>query len=145
MATTSSGRQVFERAVQFQFDEGSWSGVDTMEPREAAVELRREYWEPLRCGEMPPMWAMAAFDMAVNHQDIGATARTLQEALAVGMSIDGTVVDPLLMELAKKRDPLHLGRFHSIRAQMVLVSCEAGERVEKVRRVMECYALCRGM
>lgn len=143
MATTSSGRQVFERAVQFQFDEGSWSGVDTMDPREAAVELRREYWEPLRCGEMPPSWALAAFDMAVNHGSVAETVRTLQEA--VGLSVDSTLVDPLLIELAKKRDPLYLGRFHSIRVQMVLIGCEAEERVEKVRRVMECYAACRGM
>ena len=50
---------------------------------ERAKEIyRRDYWDPLRCDELPEKIAIAAFDCAVN-QGVGRAARVLQAVLNV--------------------------------------------------------------
>ena len=70
--------------------------------REAAGSIyRRDYWDKLRCGEMPWPVAVVMFDAGVN-QGVGAAARTLQRAL--GVTQDG-VLGPATMAALAKRDP----------------------------------------
>lgn len=57
--------------------------------RSRAVELyHRDFWERMRCDEMPWPLSFVAFDAAVNH-GTGTAARMLQEALRV--EVDGVV------------------------------------------------------
>lgn len=55
---------------------------------DAKAIYRRDYWEPIRCGEMPWGFGVTAFDAAVN-QGPWAAASLLQ--LAVGAMADGKV------------------------------------------------------
>lgn len=53
--------------------------------REDAIEIyRRDYWQPLRCDELPAGVALVVFDSAVN-QGVGYAARCLQQALGVAV------------------------------------------------------------
>lgn len=55
--------------------------------REGAAEIyRRDYWEPLRCDELPPGVALSLFDTGVN-MGVKAAVRLLQTA--VGGAVDG--------------------------------------------------------
>lgn len=57
--------------------------------REQAIEAYRDgFWNPARCGELPPGLALSVFDMAVN-QGQGAAVRALQRA--VGATPDGAI------------------------------------------------------
>ena len=49
---------------------------------------KRDYWDKNRCGEMPPRWALAAFDASVLQGVFGA-AFCLQRAL--GVAQDGKI------------------------------------------------------
>jgi lysozyme family protein len=62
--------------------------IENLTHEQAAEIYRREYWNPLRCDELPPAIALAVFDDAVN-QGPRAAANTLQLALRV--PIDGEV------------------------------------------------------
>ncbi len=62
--------------------------IENLTHEQAAEIYRREYWDKLRCGELPPAIALAVFDDAVN-QGPRAAANTLQIALRV--PVDGEV------------------------------------------------------
>lgn len=77
----------------------------------ASSVYRRDYWVPLRCGDMPPAIGLAVFDCAVN-QGPGFAARAVQRA--AGVPEDGAVgprtlaailaaPDKVLVELMARR------------------------------------------
>jgi lysozyme family protein len=82
--------------------------------REAAIEIyRTDYWEPLRCDEMPAAIALAVFDSGVNQGTIRATLM-LQEAL--GVTADGVIGPETMAALAKASQGELLQRFLARRA-----------------------------
>jgi lysozyme family protein len=86
----------------------AWRGraVTAEEVRALTVEEAREidradYWNRLRCGELPAGLDLMAFDFGVNAGP-GASARLLQRALAV--KADGAV-GPITLATARAADP----------------------------------------
>lgn len=65
----------------------------------AAAIYRRDYWDRLRCGDMPPPVALLVFDAAVNCGQ-ARSARWLQQA--VGAAQDGIIGPDTLRRLAAK-------------------------------------------
>ena len=69
--------------------------------REQAIEIyRRDFWAPMRCDQLSPMLAVAAFDCAVN-QGKRAAKVMLQRALRV--KADG-VIGPMTLRAARRSD-----------------------------------------
>ncbi len=63
--------------------------------REDAAEIyRRDYWQPLRCDELPLPIALCVFDCGVN-QGVNTAVRLLQSV--IGAQIDGTFGPRTLM------------------------------------------------
>lgn len=67
---------------------------------------KRDYWTPLRCGEMPWPVAICVFDAGVN-QGVGRAARFLQEAVRV--PADGRI-GPVTLAAVQRRDPIPLAQ-----------------------------------
>lgn len=57
---------------------------------------RRDYWQPCRCDDLPPLVAIELFDAAVN-SGVGQSIRWLQRALGVA---DDGVIGPLTVSAA---------------------------------------------
>lgn len=163
MATTTSDRQVFERAVQFVLDiEGGleddpddWGGltnygissryhpdvdVENLTPREAVEIYREEYWEKFRCSELNPAWAVFLFDGVVN-QNQEAVVKMLQEV--VGTQTDGIVGPKTIAAANRCRTPFHLGLFGAKRINRYMTVSKEKYQTGLVRRTLECYAFAR--
>ena len=71
--------------------------------QQAAQLFRVEFWQPLRCDELPPAVALCLYDMAVNHGRAGAV-KILQRAATIfdpGLAVDGKL-GPKTMAVAKR-------------------------------------------
>lgn len=62
--------------------------IENLTHEQAREIYRRDYWDKLRCGEMPLPLGLALFDAAVNHGP-GRAARWMQQALH--LAADGVV------------------------------------------------------
>lgn len=81
----------------------------------AASIYAEKYWNPCRCGEMPPGLDLLLFDAAVNH-GIGGAKRMLQEALKVKQD---AILGPATMAAIAKADRVALlCEFSAIRADL---------------------------
>jgi lysozyme family protein len=82
-------------------------GVPTKE--DAALIYKKDYWEPYRCGDLPPMLALPVFDAAVNQ---GRKAGTfLQLALAQPhIAVDGIIGERTLLAARMHTDKRQLLR-----------------------------------
>ena len=67
----------------------------------AAAIYRRDYWDRLRCGELPAGLDLAVFDGGVN-QGVGFAAKALQRD--AGARPDG-VIGPLTLAAVRRRSP----------------------------------------
>lgn len=66
--------------------------------RQDAVEIyRRDFWERVKCDQLPPEFAFQAFDAAVNH-GIGNAVRWMQRA--AGVADDG-IFGPITLAAVK--------------------------------------------
>lgn len=71
---------------------------------EAAAIYRRDYWDRLRCGELPAGLDLAVFDCGVN-QGVGFAAKALQRD--AGATPDG-IIGPLTLAAVRQRRPAKL-------------------------------------
>ena len=76
-------------------------GIRNLTKDKAAKIYETDYWDAMRCDELPTGIRLMAFDCAVN-QGVGYARRCLQAAASV--PVDG-VVGPLTMEAVLQRDP----------------------------------------
>ncbi|MGD9918591.1 MAG: glycoside hydrolase family 108 protein [Paenirhodobacter sp.] len=59
--------------------------------RDDAIAIyKRDYWDAMRCDDLPPKIAVVMFDCAIN-QGAGAAPRLLQNALGNGIVVDGII------------------------------------------------------
>lgn len=79
---------------------------------------KRDYWDKLRCDELPPAVAVVAFDIAVN-QGPGAAVKILQEA--VRATQDG-ILGPKTIEAAKKMGHRAAAEMTAIRIRRYIVT-----------------------
>lgn len=80
----------------------------------ARAIYRRQYWDTLRCDEMPAGIDLALFDSGVN-QGTARASRLLQTALKVG--VDG-IIGPVTLGAVQKAEPLGLlNEFMALRMQ----------------------------
>lgn len=73
----------------------------SLTPKAAAEIYRRDYWDPLRCGDMPPAVALMVFDCAVN-QGAFFAATAVQQAAGVGA--DGKIGPRTLTAISASPD-----------------------------------------
>lgn len=82
-------------------------------PLEVAKAIyRKEYWDAHRCGEMPPSWALAVFDCAVNQ---GSRA-VIWAQQAMGLQQDGVVGTVTLAAMGNAYAADHLRAYLAKRA-----------------------------
>jgi lysozyme family protein len=71
--------------------------IPHLTPERAQALFRKNYWEPMRCDDLPPGLAIALADAAFNQGTLAAT-EMLQQALPV--KVDG-VLGPMTLSLAR--------------------------------------------
>lgn len=81
--------------------------VATLTLEDAKAIYRRDYWEACRCDELPPAFAIAVFDTAVN-QGVGKAIRLLQ--IALNVTVDG-VLGSKTITAAHKADRYRVKKF----------------------------------
>lgn len=116
-------------------------GVEAAIDRDRAADIyRREYWEPLRCDEMPPAVACALFSFGVQHGHADA-AMALQAIL--GVRADG-VVGPKTLAALDRAYPLIVARDLIARSTIDQAKSRNWERYRYgwTRRNLDCYAQC---
>ena len=75
--------------------------IRTLTYARAAALYRRDYWDRLRCGDLPAGLDLAVFDGGVN-QGVGFAAKALQRD--AGARPDG-VIGPLTLAAVRRRSP----------------------------------------
>lgn len=117
-------------------------GLDTskLTRDQAASIYKREFWDLLRCDELPPAVACAVFNFGVQHGPIDA-AMALQSV--VGARPDG-IVGPETVRMANAREALPTAR--DVIARSVIDQSKSRNwekyRYGWTRRNLDCYALC---
>ena len=74
---------------------------------------RLQFWNTLRCSELPPSLALMVFDEAIN-EGPGQAARDLQKA--IGATVDGSIGDHTIETANHKWSPWMLSHFAAIRS-----------------------------
>lgn len=94
------------RGTKWGISAGSYPtlAIQALTPADARAIYRRDYWDPLRAGSLPPPLALLAFDAAVN-AGVGRAARWLQGA--AGTAPDGAI-GPKTLAAVAAADPVDL-------------------------------------
>lgn len=109
--------------------------------RDRAEEIyRREYWDPLRCAEMPPPVACAVFNFAVQH---GPASAAMALQAIVGVRADG-LIGPRTLAALGNCYPLIVARDLIARSTIDQSGSRNWERYRYgwTRRNLDCYAQC---
>lgn len=96
-------------ATNFGISQKAYPGLNIKELTvEKAKEIyKKDYWDACHCDELPPEFALAVFDCAVN-QGVGKAKRLLQ--ISVFVEVDG-VVGPKTIAAAFKAESPGIRRF----------------------------------
>lgn len=86
--------------------------IRALTPVTAVPIYYREYWQPMRCDELPPWAGWVAMDCAVN-QGVGEATILLQRT--VGVSADGQIGPATLAAVARQKPKDFLARFTAAR------------------------------
>lgn len=113
---------------------------------QAAAIYRRDYWQAAHCDQLPPSYALALFDAAVN---LGKPRAVSILQAALGVQIDG-VVGSKTVAAASRQYRSGLARFLSRRAvyYMELSQVSPARRVFLagwMNRCFECHAAALGL
>lgn len=106
--------------------------------KDQAIALyRQEYWDQVRCGDMPWAWALAVFEGQVNQGDV---IRPMQRCLSV--TVDGKVGDATI-HAASCASSYLLDKFFAARAIAYIADANFNTyRVGWFARLFKCRALC---
>ena len=112
--------------------------------RQQAIGIyRRDYWERVRCHEMPPAIAHMVFDSAVN-QGINASARILQRALRVK---DDGVIGPVTLAATRNANQAALlSEMAAVRGNWYAATRNVDVfGLGWYRRLIDCYDFARNL
>jgi lysozyme family protein len=105
----------------------------------AAAIYWRDFWTPMRCGELPPIFGAALFDAAVNE---GPHAAVVLLQAALGVPVDG-VLGPRTLAAVRVAGRSLLMEFLARRILQYAASPKFGHDGKGwIRRVLDLEAFC---